>query len=907
MRLEPGARFDRYRIEAQLGEGGMGCVYRAYDEKLRRNVALKVLQVSADASDSSASLGAARLLREARAAAALDHPNAIAIFDVGEAGGPGDEAPVPYIAMELILGRSLRAFVGRKDPDLAERIHWLADVARAVGAAHRRGLVHRDIKPENVMVRDEDGVVKVLDFGIARYTTVAPTATQAQQPGSPLASTQTTGAITGGATVVGTPAYMAPEQMRGETVDGRADQFAWGVLAYELLSGRLPWGGAEDAPLVIVSNILTRDPPALRTSAPEVPANVEATILRALAKSATERFASMEEIVEQLDPRPGRRHSSAPAGAIDDFVSAPTVRSTKTSLARPEQPPPSASVAAARTRRWLSLGAVLVAVSASAAVAELALRRSRTPVATSDAAAPAATATTELDLPLPSTNPEALAAYRDAMHAYHGCDDAVAAARFKRAVELDPSLAPALLRLGRMSLFDEPAAGRQYFHLAIEHRSTLSARDQLLLEAFEPLFEREPADMLESRRRLAALAARFPLDAEVEWELASLDDRLGALDPALEEFDRALALDPGFGPALIGKAGILMSKGDMAGAVAITREFDRVVPGVTTAQELRIFIESLEGHCDDLADEARKTILAEPNSASGYTLSAEALAATGGSIGSVREALVQARARMTDAERASQDNLLLDANLAVLDGTFDEASRQLALREAAVKESAQELDHAAVDGARIKVALETGRDAEAVAIAEDFRTRSRVWSLPPDATDWIRQDERLPILALLVRDKRIPPDELEKARAAAASTMPDPQAPALWFGAYAWPASTPAEATAALDALPRFKPPPPFWGLTGDEFWIGRVYALGGRIDDAIPHLVRETNSCDALDNPFEHVRASLLLGQALESKSDVAGACSAYRTVLARWGTAKPRSRTAEQARARIRALSCQ
>ena len=131
------------------------------------------------------------------------------------------------------------------------------------------------------MVRDEDGVVKVLDF---RYRTVhrgRPASAQAQPPGSPLASTQTTGTITGGASVVGTPAYMAPEQMRGDAVDGRADQFAWGVLAYELLSGRLPWGGAEDAPLVIVSNILTRDPPSLRTIVPAVPANVEATILRA--------------------------------------------------------------------------------------------------------------------------------------------------------------------------------------------------------------------------------------------------------------------------------------------------------------------------------------------------------------------------------------------------------------------------------------------------------------------------------------------------------------------------------------------------------------------------------------------------------------------------------------------------
>jgi len=261
---EPGARFDRYRIEAKLGEGGMGRVYRAFDERLQRRVALKILHPAPDgsANDSHASQGAAQLLREARAAAALDHPNAIAIFDVGTA--MDGEAALPFIAMELIEGRSLRSFIGELEPSVGDRLRWLLDVARAVAAAHRRGLVHRDIKPENVMIRDEDGVVKVLDFGIARRAKVD--ATAATSPGL-------SGTLTGAGVVVGTPLYMAPEQMRGEAVDGHADQFSWAVLAYELLSGRLPWDRNAES-FVVISQILTRDAPPLRAIAPAVPPHV---------------------------------------------------------------------------------------------------------------------------------------------------------------------------------------------------------------------------------------------------------------------------------------------------------------------------------------------------------------------------------------------------------------------------------------------------------------------------------------------------------------------------------------------------------------------------------------------------------------------------------------------------------
>jgi serine/threonine protein kinase len=155
--LKPGDTFERYTIDAAIGQGGMGCVYRAHDSRLDRRVALKVISEGAAARGDAD----ARLLREARAAAALDHPNAVSIFDVGELDGS------PYIVMELVSGRTLREAVGDASTPVATRAAWLGDVARALAAAHRRGLVHRDVKPENVMVRD-DGVVKVLDFGIAR-------------------------------------------------------------------------------------------------------------------------------------------------------------------------------------------------------------------------------------------------------------------------------------------------------------------------------------------------------------------------------------------------------------------------------------------------------------------------------------------------------------------------------------------------------------------------------------------------------------------------------------------------------------------------------------------------------------------------------------------------------------------
>jgi serine/threonine protein kinase len=298
--LRPGDAFERYTIEAVIGQGGMGCVYRAYDPRLGRRVALKVL------SDGSASAaGNARLVREARAAAAFDHPNAVAIFDVGELDG------APYLVMELVEGRTLRHAATDPEVPLSTRVAQLSGVARALAAAHERGLVHRDIKPENVMVRD-DGIVKVLDFGIARRTggTVEPLS-PTPAPALP--------ALTVEGVKLGTPVYMAPEQIRGEELDGRTDQFAWGVLAYELLAGRLPWRGADA--LAVMASALTDPVERVTLERAGVSPAVARVVVRALEKKPEHRFASMDELLGALE-------SAARGGALVEAANVQLVAGT---------------------------------------------------------------------------------------------------------------------------------------------------------------------------------------------------------------------------------------------------------------------------------------------------------------------------------------------------------------------------------------------------------------------------------------------------------------------------------------------------------------------------------------------------------------------------------------------------
>jgi serine/threonine protein kinase len=223
---QPGHKVGHYVIRSLLGQGGMGEVYEAEDVRLGRRVALKLIPKGADADASE------RMMREARAAAGFEHRNVVLVLDVGVVEDEDGQGQT-YLAMELVRGRTMRALIRETTIPLGRKLRWLVDVARALAAGHVLGLVHRDIKPDNLMVRD-DGVIKVLDFGIAKRAKIV-------DPSAPTEASLDIGTLTKEGSIVGTPRYAPPEQLRGETLDGRADQYAWGATAYEVARPTIRW------------------------------------------------------------------------------------------------------------------------------------------------------------------------------------------------------------------------------------------------------------------------------------------------------------------------------------------------------------------------------------------------------------------------------------------------------------------------------------------------------------------------------------------------------------------------------------------------------------------------------------------------------------------------------------------
>ena len=275
-RLPPGARLGGFEILGLVGAGGMGEVYRAHDSRLGRDVALKVLpsHVRGDAE------AVARLTREARAIAALSHPGILTIHDIGQDSGQ------VYLVTELLDGESLRSRLRRGPVPWPEALEIGSAVASALAAAHARGIVHRDLKPENVIVTTS-GAVKLLDFGVAKHIA-----------GLDGGHGATTRELTATGAAVGTLTYMAPEQLAGREVDHRADQFAFGILLYELIAGRHPYGG--NAAHEIAAAILRDAPRPLADAQPGVPAVVARIVTRCLARTAAQRYASTLDLTLAL-------------------------------------------------------------------------------------------------------------------------------------------------------------------------------------------------------------------------------------------------------------------------------------------------------------------------------------------------------------------------------------------------------------------------------------------------------------------------------------------------------------------------------------------------------------------------------------------------------------------------------
>lgn len=274
-----GQTFEHYRVLDKIGEGGMGAVYRALDLTLHREVALKFLPAEL-ASDPSAQQ---RLLKEARAASRLNHPNIATVYEVGEANG------TPFIAMEFVQGESLKQILQRGALTLAQWQDAARQMAEGLAEAHQAGVLHRDIKPGNIML-DAKGRAKILDFGLALL------AEKERAPGE-AAETFITRTATQWSTG-GTVPYMSPEQLLGEPTDQRADIFSFGVLLYECFTGRLPFRGSNS--IDILHAILHQPAPSLRDVIPDVSPELERLVGRCLEKSSEKRFQSMQQVLDAM-------------------------------------------------------------------------------------------------------------------------------------------------------------------------------------------------------------------------------------------------------------------------------------------------------------------------------------------------------------------------------------------------------------------------------------------------------------------------------------------------------------------------------------------------------------------------------------------------------------------------------
>ena len=279
--LKRGKCFGHYEIIEQIGEGGMGEVYLARDKKLDRQVAVKILNEKFSQDESNLH----RFIQEAKAASALNHPNILTIYEVGEA----NEAH--YIVSEFIKGKTLREILKQSSLKLAEILDISIQIASALIAAHEAHLVHRDIKPENIMLRP-DGFVKVLDFGLAKLIERKNKSILGLEEET-FRQNQTAKGL-----ILGTVNYMSPEQAKGEQVGEQTDIFSFGSVVYEMIAGRTPF--VSDSVSETFANLINTEPPPLSRFAANVPDELERVVLKMLRKNKTERYQTMNDVLADL-------------------------------------------------------------------------------------------------------------------------------------------------------------------------------------------------------------------------------------------------------------------------------------------------------------------------------------------------------------------------------------------------------------------------------------------------------------------------------------------------------------------------------------------------------------------------------------------------------------------------------
>ena len=895
MTPELGALFDgRYRLDALEGEGGMGRVYRAFDITLRRRVGLKLLHAGPGREGGDRT---AAVLREARAAAALDHPGVVAVFDVGEVDGRA------YIVMEYVVGRSLREYVADSATPIIERLGWLRAVADSLSAAHRAGLVHRDIKPENVMVR-ADGAVKLLDFGIARQIAEV-------MPAGGDMSLGSVGRATSRA--AGTPSYMAPEQVQRRPVDARADQFSWGVLAYELLAGVLPWKGPSEGVPVSVAVVTERQEP-LSTKALGLDPVVGAVIDRALEKSPQRRFGSMQALLEALgDPpvrevRAGSTETSpelAPGRASAQATLQATAKDGDHEAGETTRSP----APVVKPRRLVGVGGLVVPALGLVVVSLIAV------AGLSDDADPSASSKPSVEGALGAPPPvvawspgePARAAFEEGQRRLLNGALNAASSKFAEAVEFEPEFAAAHLRLAFVTMLDGPyPAPREPFYAASRLRRNLSAQDRGVLDALSTVLGRQAPDPEAMLGQLGELARAAPEDVELEL-LRTLTLLWHADDAAAADLVALTERQPPSASPWLGLAYLYSRGGDKGRALAALDRCVEVAEDAIDCVWLRMHIDATSGRCEAMAEGASRWRSLAPGDHGASTAYIYALIGQGRSDGEI-DAAIDAAASMMSITRHAFAVRTIRASQAVLRGDFAGAEGSLRRLQAEVELTSPE--RVELGELRVLLREEMGDLPGAAAVARDLLLRKG--DLPGSGyavEDGILEDPTPVLNGVLAAAGEITRDELGRRHELWSESWrsqgPADRSPELWLRG-AGRVRTPEEAREALVALDALDGAPQTLDFRLLNVDLGRALLLGGRPREAVVLLREATRSCIAAYDPLRFVQGHALLGEALEELGEVDAACSAYGEVRSRWGDAQPGSTTAAEVRARMAALGC-
>ena len=878
-------RLGRFRITGRLGAGGMGVVYRAEDESLHRTVAIKVLPPSLQGDQERRR----RLVREARAAAAVTHPNIAAVYEIGESAGR------VFLAMEYVEGPTLRSVLAGGAMPPAKALPIALQIAKGLARAHRADVVHRDLKPDNVIV-SVDGQAKILDFGLAKLRA---SAASASANVSALAET-----VTMDGQMVGTPAYASPEQARGEGVGPPTDVFAFGVTLYEMLTGQRPFAGSSLAELLAS---IDRDAPKPASSLiPEVPETLDGVLAKCLARNPRERFANGDELVAALEALPPLT-SNAPPSARSGLAAISDVTAVR---------PP---LDAAGRRPW-STPWMVVAALALVVLAAVAYRTQRsnaaatgatayTAPATSASAPPAWVRMTERPPPR-SSSPAALAAYRMAMQEYRDASMAHAHLMMKRALKEDPELAAAHLReclhnngsLARMS--DIELGLPVHYRRAVALREMLDEHDRELLRIAEAVYTNGARDPALPLARAREARARFPGDEEIELEVATLQAQLGG--PSA--FDALRDLVARAAPFALAEWYLLNPVAYRGDWVAWRAAGERCVAGTPQAASclsVLSLVANVEGRCQDYEALRRRRVSLDPESPGGHRFLGLALGANGAPYEVAFEEFGYLEDRAAELARG----LVYLAR-----GDFSSAERTLASAQAAYERDVDDDVGGDILVLRALAAEEVGGREAAVQMAKRAMNKSTVRngsnSLTPDPR---RGALSIQVAVGLLHRAGALPSSRALEFAVPLAGAPLPSADDRRFAEadlLAEVADDEASARAALEALERATM---LAGGSNDletdapgRQLYGRARWLAGDEDGAAADLEAAARFCLGEGDPFAPARAALLLGEIRESQNNQPAACAAYARVLARWGNARPRSITADKARARSKALGC-